>query len=248
MRIAFDRGDLRLHTEPGDLLHADALETWREACELSKTCIDVLPSDQADATCETLAGTATRALTAGRDDRVIADFRKVRQSLRDADETLRKESVDHAFAISTICLTVGLVAGVFWILLEPLAPWGVLPEGLDLAFNYVLLVLGWAGFTLVGFSIGWLFSVAAVVRKQDRAGTVKQAVSLRQRKAYIVYNSLLCTIIVIAMFFFGGFEKISDGLSQQLISAPWAILLGLIAGIAPTEALFERIRDFIKLS
>ena len=226
----------------------EALEIWREACELSKTCIDVLPSNEVDATCDTLAGTATHALTAGRDDRVIADFRKVERRLRDADESLRKNTVNQALVISLICMAVGLAAGGFWISVAPHAPWSVLPDGLDLALNYVLLVLGWAGFTLVGFSIGWLFSVAAIVRTTNRAGTVKQAISLRQRKAYVVYNSMLCMIIVIAMFFFGGFEKISEGLSQQLISAPWAILFGLIAGIAELAALFERIRDFLKLS
>lgn len=89
--------------------------------------------------------------------------------------------------------------------------------------------------------------MTAVVRIQDRAGVVKQATSLRQRKAHVVYNTLVCLIIVIAMFFFGGFEQINEELSQQLISAPWAILLGIVVGVAE-PALFERVRDFFKLS
>ncbi|HEY6633156.1 MAG TPA: hypothetical protein VIZ90_17035 [Rhizobiaceae bacterium] len=247
MRIVFDRSDLRLDVVLGGPLHPEALETWREACELSKTCINVLSPADANTTCEALAGTATHALTAGRDDRVIADFRKVRRSLQDADETLRRDTVRQAMAISLICLTIGLAAGGLWIWMAPHAPWSNLPDGLDLAANYVLLVLGWAGFTLVGFSIGWLFQVAAVVRHQDQAQTIKKAISLRQRNAYILYNSLLCTIIVITMFFFNGFEKINAILSQQLTSAPWAILLGLVAGVIDS-ALFDRIREFFKLS
>lgn len=248
MRIVFDRDDLRLDVVPGDPLHPDALETWREACELSKTCIDVLPSDEADATCNKLAEIATRALTTGRDAQVIADFRKAKRKILDADEALRKKSVNLAFKTSLINLAVGFAAGIVWLLVEPYAPWGWLPRGMDLAANYVLLVLGWAGFTLVGFSIGWLFQTAAVVRIQSREDTVKLATALRQRRAHVVYSSVLCVIIVIAMFFFDGFAKINEELSIQLTSAPWAILLGLIAGIAESAALFERIRDFFKLS
>jgi hypothetical protein len=94
---------------------------------------------------------------------------------------------------------------------------------------------------------GWIFLVTAVVRIHDRMDIVKQAVSLRQRMAHIVYNATLCLIIVIVMFFFGGFDQINEALSQQLTSAPWAILLGLVAGVAE-PALFERIRGFLKLS
>jgi hypothetical protein len=247
MRIVFDRGDLRLDVGAGDALHPEALETWCEARALSETCIDALPPDEADATCQRLADTATHALTAGRDDRVIADFRKVKRRMRDVDETLRRKIVGQALAIALICLAIGFAAGIVWILVEPYSPWSLLPYGLDLAANYVLLVLGWAGFTLVGFSIGWLFLVTAVVRNQDQAGVVKQAVSLRQRNAYVAYNGLLCLIIVIAMFFFGGFEKINKELSEQLISAPWAILLGLVASVAES-VLFDRIRGFFTLS
>ncbi|ASP54331.1 hypothetical protein [Sinorhizobium meliloti] len=247
MRIVFDRGSLRLHVETGDTLHSESLEIWREACALGETCINALPSDEADTTCRLLAETATHALTAGRDDRVIADFRNIETRIRAADDALRTKIADQAVATFLVCLAIGFAAGIVWILVEPYAPWSLLPHGLDLAANYILLVLGWAGFTLVGFSIGWLFSMTAVVRIQDRAAVVKQATSLRQRKAHVVYNTLVCLIIVIAMFFFGGFEQINEELSQQLISAPWAILLGIVVGVAE-PALFERVRDFFKLS
>jgi hypothetical protein len=248
MRIVFDRGDLRLNASTeDDLLHPEALETWCEARALCESCIDVLPPDEAEATCQRLAETATHGLTAGRDNRVIVDFREVKRKMRDADETLRGKIVGQAIAISLICLAIGFAVGIVWILAEPYRPWSLLPPGLDLWANYALLVLGWAGFTLVGFSIGWLFLVNAVVRNQDQAGVVKQAISLRQRNANVAYNSLLCLIIVIAMFFFGGFEKINEGLSEQLISAPWAILLGLVVSVAES-VLFDRIRGFFSLS
>ena len=247
MRIVFDRGDLRLDVTTGDVLHADALEVWSEARTLSATCLDVLPEEAVGDTCELLAKTATYALAAGRDNKVMADFWLVKRRIRDADQDLRRKIVDRGFVISLICAAVGLLAGIVWITLEPYRPWNLLPTGHQLWVNYTLLVLGWSGFTLVGFSIGWLFLITAVVRNQDPAGVIKQDISLRQRKAHVFYNALLCLLIVIAMFFFGGFEKINKILSEQLISAPWAILLGLVASVAET-VLFERIRGFFVLS
>lgn len=247
MRILFERGGLRLHVDAGDALHAEALETWREACALAKTSIDVLPPDRADAACQLLAETATHALAVGRDERVIAAFQKVERQTRYAENTLRAKIIDDGLAIFAVCLLAGTGAGLVWIFVEPYAPWNALPNGLNLVTNYILLVLGWAGFTLIGFSIGWLFSMTAVVRIQDRMGVLKQAVSLRQRKAHIVFNALFCLVIVIVMFFFGGFDQINKALSEQLTSAPWAILLGLVAGVAE-PGLSERIRSFLRLS
>lgn len=247
MQILFDHGGLCLHVDDGGPLHAEALETWQEACALAKTSIDALPPSDAEDACRQLAETATHALTAGRDNRVIADFRRVERRIRDADETLRAAILKHAFEIFTYCLVAGFAAGIIWMWVEPFAPWNHLPRGLDLAANYLLLVLGWTGFTLVGFSLGWLFRICAAVRIQGRMDVVKQAVSLRQRNAHVAYNALVCLIIIIVMFFFGGFAQIDEALSAQMTSAPWAILLGLIAGVVESEV-SERIRAFLKFS
>lgn len=247
MRIVFDHGDLRLHVDAGDPLHSKSLETWREASELSKTCIDVLPSIEIEPAGQLLAATATHALTAGRDSSVIANFKEVERRIREADETVRGIVIDRVVAIFLTCLALGFAVGIIWILVEPFAPWNALPKGLDLAANYLLLVLGWTGFTLIGFSIGWFFLTTGTLRNQDRAAVAKQSSSVRQRKVHVAYNASVCLIIVILMFFFGGFELISKELSQQLTSAPWAILLGLVGGVAE-PMVSEWIRSIFKLS
>ncbi|WP_299870546.1 hypothetical protein [uncultured Hoeflea sp.] len=247
MRIVFDQGSLRLRVDDGAPLHADALETWRDADNLANICIDTLPPEEANAKCQELAEAATRALTLGRDDTVRSSFQGVKLAVRHADENLRMAILKDAIAIFGSSFAVGFAAGAIWMLVEPHAPWNSLPEGLDLAANYLLLVLGWAGFTLVGFSVGWLFLATAMVRIQDREGVVKQALTLRQRKAQFTYHALICCIIVIVMFFFDGFDKINETLAVQLTSAPWSVLLGLVAGVAE-PALFERLRGFLKLS
>jgi hypothetical protein len=112
MQIVLDRARLRLHVDAQDTLHEEALETWREADALVKTCIDALPPYEADKSCLLLAETTTHALTAGRDDRVITDFNKVERQIRDADETLRATILNDGLAIFTICIVIGCVAGL----------------------------------------------------------------------------------------------------------------------------------------
>ncbi|WP_026987056.1 hypothetical protein [Fodinicurvata fenggangensis] len=247
MRIVYDRNELRLQVDAGDPLHPEALDTWREASALNQTCIDALPTDEAEAMCLLLAETATHALIAGRDDQVLADFRKVERRIRDADENLRSRIINDVLAIFLICLACGSVAGITWELVKPYYPWNLLPSGLNLAANDILFVLGWTGFTLVGFSIGWLFLMAGMVRFQDRVDVLKRASSLRQRTAHVTFNASVCLIIVIILVFFDGFDLIGEKWSILLESAPWAILLGLAAGVAE-PALFERLRGFLKLS
>lgn len=247
MKIVFDRGTLRLHVDEGDPLHEEALETWHEACAKCEMCIEALSASDIEQTCKKLAETATRALTAGRDNDVIKTFREIDQKLRNADAALRNKVVLRAFTISLMCVVFGFVIGAVWMLINPRKPWLYLPDGLNLAANYIILILGWSAFTLVGFAIGWLFMLNGAVRIQDRAGVLKQAVSLQSRTAHVIYNFLLSVIIVILMFFFNGFENIDKELSTQLISAPWAVLLGLFAGIAE-PVVFERVRGIFKFS
>ncbi|MDF1607386.1 hypothetical protein PZ897_04285 [Hoeflea sp. YIM 152468] len=247
MRIVFDRGCLRLQVDPGDGLHSEALDTWREASDLSRTCLDVLPANQADDCCRQLAETATHALSAGRDDAVIASFRKVETGLRAADEAIRSAIINDIVAIFLICFGSGFTAGILWIWMEPYRLWNFLPNELTNAVNYILLFIGWTGFTLIGFSIGWYFLKTGMIRVLDREAAVKQAISLRQRMAHVGYNASLCLVVVIVMFFFGGFENVDEALSRQLTSAPSAVLLGLVIGVAE-PAVFERIRGFLKLS
>lgn len=247
MRIIFDRGTLTLQVDASDALHAQSLATWHEACAKCETCIETLPSDEIDPACQKLAEAATRALTLGRDNDVIRLLREVDRKIRDADAHLRNTVVFRGLSISAVSVAIGCVLGGAWMLIEPRRPWLLLPHGLDLSANYIALILGWSGFTLVGFAIGWLFMLSGAVRSEGRDGVLKHAISLQSRAGQVAYNILFSVIVVILMFFFGGFEKIEQELSTQLISAPWAVLLGLFAGIAE-PVLFERVRGIFKVS
>ncbi len=247
MRIVFERGTLQLRVDPGEPLHAEAFEVLSEADASAQRCLRLLEPRAGTTACDRLALSATHALTHGRDERVVDDFREIERELHRATEGMRVKLFDNVLYICVISFLLGGILALLWIIVEPRAPWNKLPEGLDLAVNYVFLISGWTGFTLVGFSVGWLFLKSATIRNLDREVAALEATSLRQRKANIFYHVLLCLILNIALFFLGGFEKIDDWLENILVTAPWAILLGMVLGVAePTLA--KRVQGFFSLS
>jgi hypothetical protein len=246
MHVVFDRGALRLNAQPGDALHPGAFDVFREAGGVCENCLRMLEPEEAQNVCAQVASTATYGLTYGRDGRVQKDFLDVERRLRSATEAMRVSLFNNVLFVFTISFLIGVVLGGIWLVTDGIALWKKLPEGLDLFVNYFFLIGGWTGFTLIGFSVGWLFLKSAIVRGLERDAAAKEAASLRQRRAHVIYNVLLCLILNIALFFFGGFERIDTALANLLQAAPWAMLLGLVVGVAE-PALSERVRGFFRL-
>ncbi|AKO97003.1 hypothetical protein MALG_01831 [Marinovum algicola DG 898] len=245
MQVLFEREKLRLHTTQGDPLHEEAFEIWQEAGDLAARALAEMPRDDAEDLCHLLAATATRALTAGRDPGVITNVNGAVRTLHKAVEQRRAQAVGHALRIASIVFLLGLALGAVWIWIKPLAPWNALPRGFDLAANSVLLTIGWSGFTMAGFAFGWLFFRVAVLRVSEGQDLTRQARILDHVRAQILYIAMLSILLNFFLMYFEGFQRINQTLSVQLTSAPWALLLGVVAGLVePT--LFDRLRAALK--
>lgn len=244
MRVIVDRGRLRVQSEPGDRLHEEAFPTWREADVLFGRVRNESPSN-IDELGAQLADTSTHALAAGRDNSVIDSFLEVERKLRSSGELLRNSILEKVFRISAVVFLIGLALGVLWIWAKANTWWSAFPRGFDLAANWIFVIIGWSGFTMVGFAFGWLFFQTATLRVAAPPELQRLSNLLSHTRAQVIYIGTLCVILNFFLFFFDGFEKINDSLSAQLNSAPWAILLGLAAGILePT--LFTRMRAALK--
>lgn len=245
MHIEFERSALRLNVHANDPLHEDALDVLRQADDLCAKCMQVLDYDAATAACQTVASAATHALTHGRDDRVQKDLADVERQLHFAVDAIQVSLFDNALNIALRTFSIGVVLAAIWMVVKQFEPWNSLGEGLDLFFNYVFLIGGWTGFTLVGYSVGWLFLKSATVRRLQIDVAMQEAAALRLGKAHVVYSVLLCLILIMALFFFRGFDRLDPAVADLLRSAPWSILLGLLLGVAePT--LSKRVRGFFK--
>lgn len=244
MQIVFDRGRLRLLADSNDPLHAEALDVWRESDEIAQRVIQVLPNE-AEMLCNTLAETSTRALTLGRDPAVIRRFLDIERRLLDAEELQRANALDAVLQISVIVFFLGLLLGFIWIWVKGIALWTSLPRGFDLAANWILLTAGWSGFTMVGFAFGWMFFQVAVLRVAQPIQLAKHIRLVQQIRGNVLYITLLCFTLTFFLFFFNGFEMITEALSTQLTSSPWAILLGIVAGFVE-PSLFDRLKAALR--
>jgi hypothetical protein len=161
----------------------------------------------------------------------------VRKLLDSGAIEMRNRILNEVLRLSVWYFLAGCAIAVLWELITPTHFWLSAPGWAKMPLNVATYCLGWLGYLLIGFSVGWLFNVASALRTPTPEKLAEHHAAVENFLFAFIGHALLLSLIIVAIVFLEGqFEAVEK---FALDDPPSGFFLGILTGFAE-----KRVRDF----